>query len=127
MIGLWVRLLRVRYAYMFPAILLLCAIGAYSINSSVTDVFTLAIFGVLGYLFRKLDCPAVPLLLGFVLGDRLEEEARRALLMSDGDWMTFVDRPLSLAFLLVTVLLATIVILPGVRAKRDTALAGDDL
>jgi putative tricarboxylic transport membrane protein len=126
MIGLWVRLLRVRYTYMFPAILLLCAIGAYSINSSVTDVFALAIFGVLGYLFRKLDCPAAPLLLGFVLGERLEEEARRALLMSDGDWMTFIDRPLSLSFLLITVVLTIIVILPSVRTKRDTALAGND-
>ena len=77
LIGLWVRLLKIRYAYLFPAILLLCAFGAYSVNSSVVEVYLMALFGIIGYLFRKLDCPAAPLLLGMVLGPMLEEQLRR--------------------------------------------------
>ena len=126
LIGIWVRLLRIPYAYLFPAILLLCVIGTYSINSRILDIQLLALFGVIGYLFRKLDCPPAPLLLGLVLGSPLEEQLRRALLMSDGDWMTFVHHPISLGLLIVAALLALLIVLPSVQKGREQAFAEED-
>ena len=121
LVGMWVRLLRVPYDMMFPAIIVFCAIGIYSLNNSATDVLFTAGFGVLGYLFVKLGFEAAPLLLGFVLGPMMEENLRRAMVISRGDPMTFINRPISLGLLIAAVLLLAIVIAPSVRKTRQEA------
>ncbi|SFR01436.1 tripartite tricarboxylate transporter permease [Poseidonocella sedimentorum] len=110
MIGLWVRLLLVPYHLLFPAVLMFICIGTYTVHNNVADVWMVAFFGALGYLMRYLSLPAAPLLLGFVLGPLMEEHFRRAMLLSRGDFMTFVDRPISSAvmFLTATLLLWTV-------------------
>jgi putative tricarboxylic transport membrane protein len=119
LIGLWVRLLKVPYRLMFPAILMFCCIGIYSINSLPTDVMWIAVFGVIGYVLIKFGFEPAPLLLGFVLGKLMEENLRRALIISRGDMMTFIDRPISAGLLLVAVVLLVIALLPTVRKSRD--------
>ena len=121
LIGLWVRLLQVPYAYLFPAILVFCCIGTFSLNNSMFEVLLMAGFGVFGYVLRKLDCEAAPLLLGFVLGPMLEENFRRAMLTSFGDATVFVTRPVSAGLLAVAVLLLAIVLLPSFRRTREVA------
>jgi len=121
LIGIWVRLLRVPYAYLFPTILILCCIGTYTLNSSTGDVIIMTVFGVIGYAFRKLDCEPAPLLLGLVLGPMLEENFRRAMVLSDGNWSVFVARPISLAFLLLAAALLLAVTLPNIRRRREEA------
>ncbi len=121
LIGLWVRLLSVPYRFLYPAILLFCCIGVYSLNNSAFDVGLALLFGVLGYLFIKLDCEPAPLLLGFVLGPMMEEHLRRAMLLSRGDPSVFVKRPLSLVLLLIALGLLIAVVLPAVRKKREQA------
>ncbi len=95
MIGIWVKLLQVPYRLLYPAILVFCCIGVYSLQNNVFDVLMTAVFGVLGWLFVKLDCEPAPLLLGFILGPMMEENLRRALLLSRGDPTVFVTRPIS--------------------------------
>jgi TctA family transporter len=121
LIGLWIKLLTIPYRLLYPAILLFCCIGVYSINNNNFEVFTAAAFGLLGYVFYKLNCEPAPLLLGFILGPMMEENLRRALLLSRGDWMTFVDRGLSLGLLIAAVALLIIVLLPAVKSKREEA------
>ena len=121
MIGLWVRLLRVPYRMLFPAILLFCCIGVYSLNNSAFEVLTMAMFGLLGYAFIKLGCEPAPLLLGFILGPLMEENLRRALLLSRGDPFVFFQRPISLGLLIASALLLLIIILPAVRKTREAA------
>ena len=121
LIGIWVKLLSVPYRILYPAILLFACIGVYSLNNSAIDVALALAFGFLGYLFIKLDCEPAPLLLGFVLGPMMEENLRRALLLSRGDPTVFATRPLSLALLVVAAALLAIVVLPAVRRKRDEA------
>jgi TctA family transporter len=100
LIGIWIKLLTVPYRYLYPAILVFCCIGVYTVNNSVFDVFMTAGFGVLGYVFIKLGCEGAPLLLGFVLGPMMEENFRRSLLLSRGDFSVFFTRPISLGLLL---------------------------
>ncbi len=119
LIGLWVRLLKVPYRLMFPAILMFCCIGIYSINSATTDVMAIAVFGLVGYVFIKFGFEPAPLLLGFVLGKLMEENLRRALIISRGDMMTFVERPISAGLLIVAVLLLAVAVLPTIRKGRD--------
>ena len=119
LIGLWVRLLKVPYRLMFPAILMFCCIGIYSINSLPTDVLAIAIFGLIGYALIKFGLEPAPLLLGFVLGKLMEENLRRALIISRGDMMTFIERPISAALLAIAVILMVIALLPSVRKGRD--------
>ena len=95
LIGIWVKLLQVPYRLLYPAILLFCCIGVYSIQNNVFDVYMTALFGVLGWIFVKLECEPAPLLLGFILGPMMEENLRRALLLSRGDSTVFVTRPIS--------------------------------
>ncbi|MBK8017700.1 MAG: tripartite tricarboxylate transporter permease [Betaproteobacteria bacterium] len=121
MIGVWVRLLSVPYRFLYPAILLFCVVGLYSLQSSVLDVFLAAGFGVLGYIFIKLNCEPAPLLLGFVLGPMLEDNFRRALTISRGDPTVFLTRPLSGALLAVAAVLLLVVIAPNVRKAREQA------
>ena len=121
LVGIWIRLLRVPYDYLFPAVVVFCAIGIYSLNNAVVDVYFTAFFGVIGYLFVKLGFEAAPLLLGFLLGPMMEENLRRAMVMSRGDPMTFVTRPISLGLLIASVALLILVIAPSVRKKREEA------
>jgi TctA family transporter len=121
LIGIWVKLLQVPYAYLFPSILILCCIGTFTLSSSSGDVIVMTVFGVIGYAFRKLDCEPAPLLLGLVLGPMLEENFRRAMVLSDGDWSVFVRRPISLVFLLLAAGLLAAVMLPNIRRGREEA------
>ncbi len=126
LIGLWVRLLRVPYPLLYPAILIFCAIGVYSINANTFDIWMTIGFGLFGYVFAKLGCECAPLLLGFILGPMLEENFRRALLLSRGDLTTFVASPISATLLAISVLLLAIVIFPSVRSGREQAFREDD-
>lgn len=119
LIGIWVKLLQIPYRYLYPAILVFCCIGVYTVNNSIVDVYITASFGIIGYLFFKLGCEPAPLLLGFVLGPMMEENFRRALLLSRGDFTTFVTRPLSLGLLIAAALLVVIVALPAVKKSRE--------
>ena len=119
LIGIWVRLLRVPYRLLYPAIMLFCCIGVYSLSNQMMDVVLTAAFGLLGYLFVKLDCEPAPLLLGFILGPMMEENLRRAMLISRGDWSVLVTRPLSLTLLLVAAVLLLMIIAPAVRKTRE--------
>ncbi|MBE7369378.1 tripartite tricarboxylate transporter permease [Ramlibacter pallidus] len=121
LIGMWIKLLTVPYRWLFPAIVLFCAIGVYSTNNNTWDIWMVAIFGVVGYIFIKLGCEPAPLLLGFILGPMMEENLRRALLLSRGDWSVLVTRPLSAGLLAAAVLLVIIVLLPAVKNKREEA------
>jgi len=121
MIGLWIQLLKVPYRLLYPAILVFCCIGVYSINNNAFDVYITALFGVIGYLFYKLKCEPAPLLLGFILGPMMEENLRRAMLLSRGDPTTFITRPLSLGLLLGALALVVIVTLPAIKSKREEA------
>ena len=119
LIGIWIKLLTVPYRFLFPAIVVFCAIGSYSLNNSSFDVFMTAGFALVGYLFYKLGCEPAPLLLGFILGPMMEENLRRALLLSRGDWTTFATRPLSAGLLLAAGLMVAVVMLPSIKAKRE--------
>jgi putative tricarboxylic transport membrane protein len=119
LIGLWVKLLKVPYRLMFPAILLFCCIGIYSINNSPMDVAFTAFFGIVGYLLVKLGFEPAPLLLGFVLGRLMEEKLRQALIISRGSFMTFVERPISLGLLIVAAVILVVALLPSINKKRD--------
>jgi len=121
LIGIWVQLLRVPYKWLYPAILTFCCIGAYSINNNPFDVYVTAVFGAVGYLFYKLDCEPAPLILGFILGPMMEENLRRALLLSRGDASVFFTRPLSLALLLLAAALVLLVALPAIKSRREQA------
>ena len=121
LIGMWIKLLSVPYRWMFPAIVLFCAIGVYSTNNNTFDVWMLGWFGIVGYAFHKLECEPAPLLLGLILGPMMEENLRRALLLSRGDWSVFVTRPLSAGLLVGALLLVAIVLLPTVRSTREEA------
>ncbi len=96
MIGMWIKLLTVPYRMLYPAILLFCCIGVYSLNNSTFDVYTTAFFGLIGYFFIKLECEPAPMILGYVLGPLMEENLRRAMLLSRGDPTVFFTRPISL-------------------------------
>jgi Uncharacterized protein conserved in bacteria len=125
MIGLWVRLLKVPYGYLFPAILVFCCIGTYTLNNSTFNVVLMALFGILGYVLRKLDCEPAPLMLGFVLGPMLEENLGRALLLSGGDLTVFATRPISGSLLAACAILLALMVLPSVRRRRDEAFKED--
>ncbi len=121
LVGVWVKLLSVRYRLLYPAILLFCAIGVYSLNSSVVEVFLAVGFGFLGYGLIRLGCEPAPLLLALVLGPMLEDNFRRALTISRGDPTVFLTRPISGGLLLIALVLLLIVIAPNVRKARDQA------
>jgi len=121
LIGMWIKLLSVPYRFLFPAIVLFCAIGVYSTNNNTFDIWMVAGFGLIGYIFMKLGVEPAPLLLGFILGPMMEENLRRALLLSRGDWTVFATRPLSASLLAAAVLLLVIVLLPSIKSKREEA------
>jgi TctA family transporter len=121
LIGIWVRLLTVPYRLLYPAILVFCCLGVYSISNSTFDVILTAFFGLLGYVFNKVECEAAPLLLGFILGPMMEENLRRAMLYSRGDPSVFFTRPLSLALLVAAAALLLLTVIPTISRKRQEA------
>ncbi len=125
MIGIWIKLLTVPYRFLFPAIMTFCCIGLYTLNNSSFDVYIGAFFGMVGYAFYKLGCEPAPLLLGFILGPMMEENLRRALLLSRGDWSTFMTRPLSAGLLIAAFLMIVVVMLPSIKNKRQVAFSED--
>ncbi|MBU2053632.1 MAG: tripartite tricarboxylate transporter permease [Proteobacteria bacterium] len=123
LVGLWVSLLKVPYRLLFPAIMVFSSIGIYSLNNSPFDLYLAALFGALGFIWMRLGCPAAPMLLGFILGPLLEENLRRALLISRGDPSVFFTRPISLAFMIATVLILLTMAVPAV-GKRKSSISG---
>jgi TctA family transporter len=125
MIGMWVKLLTVPYRFLFPSILVFMAIGVFSLSNNPFDVLIMGVFGVLGYICAKLECEPAPMILGFILGPLMEENLRRAMLLSRGDPFVFVSpsKPISLGFLIASAILLVIVALPAIRAKREEAFA----
>jgi putative tricarboxylic transport membrane protein len=121
LIGIWVRLLRVPYRLLFPCIVVLCCVGAYSVNSSTFLILMMAGFALLGYVFGKLGCEGAPFLLGFVLGPLMEENFRRSMVLSFGDPTIFLRRPISLCILLAGLALIALIIIPQFRSRRDEA------
>jgi TctA family transporter len=124
LIGLWVRMISVPYHLLYPAILVFCGIGVFSLANTPFDVWLMALFGVLGYVFRKLDCEPAPMMLGFILGPMMEEYLRRALLISQGDPLVLVRRPISATLLAVSAVALVVVLLPALRKKREEAFQG---
>jgi putative tricarboxylic transport membrane protein len=126
LIGLWVRLLTVPYAVLFPSIMAFAAIGIYALGSNSFDLYTLAVFGGLGYLLVRLGCEPAPLLLGFILGPMLEDHLRRALIISRGDPMVFFERPISAGLLIAAAAVLAIVFMPQVASKRAEVFREDE-
>ena len=121
LVGIWVRLLSVPFRLLYPAILLFCCIGLYSVNNNTFDIGLTALCGLLGYVFHKLECEPAPLILGFILGPMMEENLRRGMLLSRGDPSVFFTRPLSLAFLLMAAAMLVMLALPAIRRGRAEA------
>jgi len=121
LIGLWVKLLQIPYRFLYPGIMVFMAIGVYSVNNLDLDIYMTVFFGFLGYIFQKLKAEPAPLILAFVLGPLMEENLRRALLISRGDPTVFFTRPISAGFLIATALLLIVMILPAVRKKKEEA------
>jgi TctA family transporter len=119
LIGIWIRLLTVPYRFLYPAILVFMGIGVYGLSNSPFDVLLMAVFGILGVLFVKLECEPAPLILGYVLGPMMEENLRRALLIAQGDPTVLIARPISAGFLIAAIILLGIVLAPAIRKKRE--------
>ena len=123
LIGIWVKLLSAPYRLLYPAILLFCAVGVYSVRNNVHDVGIMTLFGLIGYLLIRLEADLAPLLLGLVLGPMMEQNLRRAMVIADGDWTVFVRKPISAALLAAAAALVIVIILPSVRRVRDATRA----
>ena len=126
LVGMWVQLLKVPYRWLFPSIIMFCAVGNYSINNSAMDLYLVGVLGIVGYVLMKLDCPPAPLILGFVLGPLMEENLRRALLISRGDPTVFFTRPISMGFMIASILILLTMILPSIRKRKQEAYQGGD-
>jgi len=120
LIAIWIKLLTAPYRFLFPAILLFSCIGVFSLSNSTFDVFAMLAFGLIGYAFLELDCEPAPLIMGYVLGPLMEENLRRALLLSRGDHTVFLTRPISAALLLGTILLLLVLMLPFTQRRRSS-------
>lgn len=125
LVGIWVKCLTVPYRFLFPVILVICCIGVYSINYSALDILFASAFGLCGFMFFRLGCEPAPMLLGLVLGPKIEENLRQALLISRGDPMVFIERPISLTFLVFTAILLLLMVAPSLRSKRELAFEED--
>jgi len=124
MIGMWVKLLQVPYKYLYPSILVFCCIGVYSLNNNVFDVYMTVVFAIFGYVCSKLKMEPAPLLIGFVLGPMMEEHLRRAMLLSRGDPMVFLQRPISGTLLVIGAIALLAMMLPNLRKGKESAMAG---
>ena len=125
LIGMWVKLLTVPYRFLFPSILVFMAIGVYSLSNNPFDVLIMGIFGVVGYVCAKLECEPAPMILGFILGPLMEENLRRAMLLSRGDPTVFFTKPISAAFMIASLVLLVAVALPAIRKKREEVFVED--
>ncbi len=123
MVGMWVKLLAVPYRHMYPSIMIFCAIGVYSLQNNVFDVYQTVAFGIFGYLCSKLKLEGAPMLIGFVLGPMMEEHLRRAMLLSRGDPMVFIERPISATMLAIAAIALVAMLMPNIRKGKDAALA----
>jgi TctA family transporter len=121
LIGIWIKLLSVPYRLLYPAILIFCCIGLISLDNRVFDIYSAALFGGAGYVLVKLGCEPAPLLLGFILGPALEENLRRALILSRGNPMTLITEPISAGLLLLSAVLLISIVVPVIRNRRDEA------
>jgi TctA family transporter len=121
LIGMWVRMIMIPYQLLYPGILVFCAIGVFSLKNTETDIYFMALFGVLGYVFTKLGCEPAPMLLAFILGPLMEEYLRRALLLSRGNPWVFVQRPISATLLALAVLAMCSVLIPAFSKTREEA------
>jgi TctA family transporter len=119
LIGMWIKLLTVPYRYLYPSILVFMSIGVFSLSNNPFDVLIMAVFGILGYICVKLECEPAPMILGFILGPLMEENLRRAMLLSRGDPTTFITKPISAGFIIASVILLVVVALPALRKKRE--------
>jgi putative tricarboxylic transport membrane protein len=127
LIGLWVQVLRVPYGILFPLILLFCLIGSYSINGNTGDMLVMIIFGIIGYLMRKYKYDAPPLILAFVLCPIMEQNLRRSLLLSNGNPLIFLQRPISAGLIILVILLLVFPLIPRFRKKKQKLiLEGSD-
>ncbi|GHC78779.1 tripartite tricarboxylate transporter permease [Limoniibacter endophyticus] len=126
LIGLWVKMLTIPYRALFPAIVIFACIGCYSINQNVYDIYAIAFFGLLGYVLIRFGCEPAPMLLGFVLGPLLEEHLRRAMIISRGDPLIFIERPISATLLALAALAIIVALLPSIRRKRDQVFVEED-
>jgi putative tricarboxylic transport membrane protein len=124
LIGIWIRILEVPYRLLYPTVLLLCCIGVYSLTNSAQSILFMLGFGVMGWMFLKFGCEPAPLVLGFVLGSRMEENLRRAMLVSGGDGWVFLQRPISVVFLVCAALLLLLVVLPSFSRSREALKEG---
>ncbi len=122
LVGLWVKLLTIPYRYLYPAIMVFCCIGVYSLKNDTFEVYEAALFCIFGYLLIKLQLPPAPMLLGLVLGPQIEENFRRAMLLSRGDATVFLTSPLSGSLLAIAVIALIMIALPQIRATREEAL-----
>jgi len=127
LIGMWVQLLKVPYAILFPIIILFCLIGSYSINNSSTDVLIMLAFGVIGYLMKKLSLEAAPMVLAFVLGPMMETALRQALIKSKGSFSIFFTRPISATCLIIAIVLMIMPLLPWFRRRPGIVLEKEDV
>jgi putative tricarboxylic transport membrane protein len=119
LIGMWVSLLKIPYKLLFPIILLVCLIGAYSVNNSIFDINLMILFGVVGYFMKKFEYPAAPLVLALILGPMMERHIGQSVMMSNGSFMIFISRPISATILaIVLVLLVSPVLLSLMKKKR---------
>jgi TctA family transporter len=123
LVGMWARMVSVPYHLLYPAILVFCSIGVFSLSNSEFDIYMMALFGLIGYIFIKLEMEPAPMLLGLILGPMMEEHLRRALLLSDSDPMIFIERPVSALMLAMALLAIIMVLLPALRKKREEAFA----
>ena len=126
LIGIWIKLLTVPYRFLFPAIMAFCAIGVYTLSNNTFDVYCAAAFAVAGFVFHKLGFEPAPLVLGFILGPLMEENLRRALLMSRGDWSVFLTRPIAGTMVVLAIALVIVTALPSVKKKREEAFSEED-
>jgi TctA family transporter len=125
LIGIWIRLLAVPYRILYPLMLLFMGLGAYSVANNAFDVLLMVLFGIIGYIFIKLDCEPAPLILGFILGPMMEENLRRAMLLSYGSPMVLFTRPISAGFLIAAIALLGIILAPKIRKKREEVFVAD--
>ena len=119
LIGMWIKLLTVPYRYLYPSILVFMAVGVFSLSNNPFDLVVMAVFGLLGYICTKLECEPAPMILGFILGPLMEENLRRAMLLSRGDPSVFLTKPISAGFIIASVILLVVVALPALRKKRQ--------
>ena len=126
LIGVWIKLLTLPYRYLYPSILVFMGIGVYTLSNNSFDLLMMAVFGLLGYVCYKLECEPAPMILGFILGPLMEENLRRAMLMSRGDPLVFVQAPISACFIIASLILLVFMMMPAFRKKRDEAFQEAD-